>query len=103
MVAKTKIAEDYYKTYSGTEKWSDFRWLESSNYSLQNEISIYEDKLSIASINPEDQLSIIIQSKKIADTQRAIFEAAWKGAEKCGQVGIKIANQHISRSKLLEL
>ena len=29
-----------------------------------------------------DQMGVIIESKEIADTQRAIFELAWLGAEK---------------------
>lgn len=45
---------------------------------FSNEITIYNDKISILSF-PE-RIGVIIESKKIAETQRSIFELAWLGA-----------------------
>jgi len=102
LVAKTPIADKFYKSYTGKSKLSEFRWLSSGKYAIQNEISIYEDKVSIASINVEDQLGIIIQSQKIADTQRAIFEAAWSGSKKMKKVQITETDKVVSRTKLMK-
>ena len=45
---------------------------------FSNEINIYNDKVAIFSF-PE-RIGVIIESKKIAETQRSIFELAWLGA-----------------------
>ncbi|MDD5738762.1 MAG: helix-turn-helix domain-containing protein [Candidatus Pacebacteria bacterium] len=44
------------------------------------EINIYDNKVMIASW--EENLGIIIESQKIADAQKKIFELAWEGAGK---------------------
>jgi sugar-specific transcriptional regulator TrmB len=48
------------------------------NFSFQNEIDIYNDKVAIFSF-PE-KIGVIIESKKIAETQKMIFNLAWLGA-----------------------
>jgi len=44
-------------------------------FPISNEINIYDDKVLI--ISHRDLLGVIIQSREIADTQRAIFELVW--------------------------
>jgi len=45
---------------------------------LENEINIYSNKMIIITYRPEP-FGVLIESKEVADTQRAIFEMAWRG------------------------
>ena len=47
------------------------------DFPINNEISIYQDKLAIRSYS-DDKLVVVICSQQIADTQRAIFNLLWK-------------------------
>ncbi len=49
-----------------------------SEFNLKNEINIYSNKMIIITYKPEP-FGVLIESKEIADTQRAIFEMAWQG------------------------
>lgn len=49
-----------------------------SEFNLKNEINIYANKVIIITYKPEP-FGVLIESKEIADTQRAIFEMAWRG------------------------
>lgn len=48
-------------------------------FPFQNEINIYDDKVTM--ISHEDLLGIIIQNKRIAETQRSIFNFAFEYAK----------------------
>ncbi len=47
---------------------------------LENEVTIYDDKVSIISLSPTEHFAVIIESQVYADTSRATFELAWLGA-----------------------
>ena len=47
---------------------------------FNNEINIFSDKIAI--ISYKQMMGLIIKSKDLADTQRTIFELAWKNAKK---------------------
>lgn len=47
---------------------------------FENEISIYQNKVSVISLNPEELLGIIIESPTFAKSMRSIFNLAWLGA-----------------------
>lgn len=49
-----------------------------NEFNLKNEINIYANKVIIITYKPEP-FGVLIESKEIADTQRAIFEMAWRG------------------------
>lgn len=49
-----------------------------AEFPFKNEINIYDDKVAI--ISHADQMGVIIQNKNIADTQRSIFNFAFKYA-----------------------
>lgn len=49
-------------------------------YQLKNEINIYANKVIIITFKPEI-FGVMIESKEVADTQRAIFEMAWRGVK----------------------
>jgi len=44
------------------------------------EITIYNDKTALVSLNPTELMGIIIESPLYAKTQRAVFNLAWLGA-----------------------
>lgn len=62
------------------EYFRETRLLPKKHFWVENEINIYDDKLFIASFDPEP-FAIIIQSQAVADTQRQIFEIAWEAAQ----------------------
>lgn len=54
------------------------RLINEGEFNLKNEINIYANKVIIITYKPEP-FGVLIESKEIADTQRAIFEMAWRG------------------------
>lgn len=59
-------------------KRRELRYVSVAEFPFKNEINIYGNKISIESF--KDKIGLIIESKQIADTQRMIFELAWRGA-----------------------
>jgi len=55
-------------------------FINPEEFMFEYEIDIYDDKVSIISLNPDEMIGMIIQSKVYADTQKAIFNLAWLGA-----------------------
>lgn len=47
-------------------------------FPLKNEINIYANKMIVIAYSPEPY-GILIESKEVVDTQRSIFEMAWRG------------------------
>jgi len=56
------------------------RLLDEEHFPVNNETNIYGNKVAIASYGKE-MFGMLIESKEIATSQKAIFELAWKGAE----------------------
>jgi sugar-specific transcriptional regulator TrmB len=54
------------------------KMISEKSYNFRNEINIYSSKVIIITYSPEP-FGILIESKEVADTQRAIFEMAWRG------------------------
>lgn len=59
-----------------------FRFVPREKFIFKNEINIYNNKVAIMSLKTEELVGVMIESQVVADTQRAIFELAWEGAEK---------------------
>ncbi|PJC36524.1 hypothetical protein CO046_05095 [Candidatus Peregrinibacteria bacterium CG_4_9_14_0_2_um_filter_53_11] len=74
-----KYLEDEYPEVR-TSKLSHFRWMPKDIAGVTNEINIYEDKVAIVSISPNELMGVLIESQSIAQTQKALFELAWRGA-----------------------
>ncbi|MFT7184027.1 MAG: sugar-specific transcriptional regulator TrmB [Oceanicoccus sp.] len=53
--------------------------ISKDKFPFENEINIYNDKMSI--ISHKDQVGVIIQNQAIADTQRSIFKFAFEYAK----------------------
>lgn len=75
-----KYLEDDYVDVPNENRLSNFRWLPKEIQGFSNEINIYDNKMSIACLGKNELLGIIIESESIAQTQRAIFDAAWMSA-----------------------
>ncbi|MBP9718313.1 hypothetical protein KBD59_03385 [Candidatus Gracilibacteria bacterium] len=71
---------DYPRGADGTTL-SEWRWFDKSVTELNNEINIYDNKVAIVTISRTELIGIIIESKEIANTHRAIFEEAWRNAK----------------------
>jgi len=56
------------------------RLVSQKKFPFSNEINIFKNKMFIASF--KELFAVVIESKDIADMQRAIFELAWLGAKK---------------------
>lgn len=68
----------------GKDKQSlrEIRLVSFKEFPINNEINIYDNKVSIISFSREEAevFGVIIESKEVADTQRQIFEMAWRYA-----------------------
>lgn len=61
----------------------EIRLVSVKDFDFNNEIKIYDNKVSIISFGKGDSLfGVIIESKEVAETQRQIFEMAWRFAGK---------------------
>lgn len=45
----------------------------------ESHINIYGDKVTIVNLNPGNEYAILIESPDVANMQRSIFEASWRG------------------------
>ncbi|MBI5152412.1 hypothetical protein HZA39_02665 [Candidatus Peregrinibacteria bacterium] len=61
------------------KSYREIRLVPAEKFDFTNEINIYDDKVAIASFTGE-LIGMIIESKEIANTQRAIFKMAWEFA-----------------------
>ena len=60
------------------------RHLPSDKFRFRSDITIYDNKIAIASLR-DKLVGVIIENQNIADTFREVFELAWKGAESFGE------------------
>lgn len=65
--------------HRGKEELREVYLIPKEDYPFKNEINIYDDKVAI--ISHEDKIGVIIQNQNIADTQRSIFNFAFKYAK----------------------
>lgn len=79
IVIDTPLARNYItKDYpNSNEDLTQTRWFPKDISIFHNEINIYDNKIAICSIGHE-LLGVIIESREIAESQRSIFELAWK-------------------------
>jgi sugar-specific transcriptional regulator TrmB len=67
------------------EKLREIRLVPARDFDFTNEINIYDHKVAICSFDSgvrgdKDMFGVIIESKEVAETQRQIFEMAWRYA-----------------------
>lgn len=81
ILPKEKEAKFY--ILESKETLREIRTVPRDKFSFRIEGMIYNDKIAFAHIEKGGPLmGIIIKSKRIADTQRSLFNLAWEGAEK---------------------
>jgi len=49
-------------------------------FNFQNEIAIYGNKVAIFSLNPDELIGLILESKAFAESMKSFFDLAWLGA-----------------------
>lgn len=49
-------------------------------FQMENEVCIYDDKVSVLSLAEDEHLAVVFESGVYADTSRTIFNLAWLGA-----------------------
>jgi sugar-specific transcriptional regulator TrmB len=63
------------------EKLREIRLVPAKDFDFRNEINIYDSKVAICSFEANDDcFGVVIESKDVAETQRQIFEMAWRYA-----------------------
>ncbi|HAI98262.1 TPA: hypothetical protein DCL30_01810 [Candidatus Peribacteria bacterium] len=59
----------------------EIRLVPAKDFDFTNEINIYDHKVAICSFgSPQHMFGVIIESREVAETQRQIFEMAWRYA-----------------------
>jgi len=66
----------------------EMRLIQKDKYNFTNEINIYDDKVAIISF-ADELIGMIIESREIAATQRAIFQMVWEFADSSKAKGDK--------------
>ncbi len=61
-----------------TYKNREMRVIKDPNVSFKNEVYIYDNK--VATFSFDEDFAFVIESKKVADTEKAIFDLAWESA-----------------------
>lgn len=63
------------------QRLREIRLVPAKEFDFQNEINIYDSKVAICSFGSgQDLFGVIIESKEVAETQKQIFEMAWRYA-----------------------
>jgi len=62
------------------ERLVEILFINPKAFLFEYEINIYDDRVSLVSLNPKEVMGLIIESPVYAKTQRAIFNLAWLGA-----------------------
>ena len=72
------------RSVQGRDKESlrEIRLVSAKDFTINNEINIYDNKVAIISFSSDETESfgVIIESKEVAETQRQIFDMAWRYA-----------------------
>ena len=67
--------------YEGFQSAGERRFVPKEKFPFSADILIYGDRVTLTTLKGK-MISVIVQSKEIADTMRLVFELAWIGAEK---------------------
>lgn len=76
--------DDTGRKVQGQDKASlrEIRLVSVKDFPITNEINIYDNKVAIVSFSEDESelFGVIIESKEVADTQKQIFQMAWRYA-----------------------
>lgn len=62
------------------EELVEILFVNPKEFKFENQISIYDKKVAIMSLNPDELIGILIESDVYTRTERAVFNLAWLGA-----------------------
>lgn len=49
-------------------------------FPFENEFTVYGGKVAIMSLSPKEQFALLLESKTLSATMKAVFDLAWLGA-----------------------
>ncbi len=78
----TKEVRAFFRShYDPDDKMTEILYVKDrANWNVfENEMKIYDDKVTIIHLDKGNEYAVVIESKEIANMQRAIFEMAWRG------------------------
>lgn len=76
LVPDCKIVRDYLD-YEYPHDLCEYRYLVPQFNLGWNAISIYDDKVALVSLNPQQMFGVLIESPEVAAMQKALFEVTW--------------------------
>lgn len=62
------------------KKYLELLFINPQQFVLKNEVSIYENKVVMISLTPEENIGTLIESSIYVDTFKTIFNLSWLGA-----------------------
>ncbi len=77
IIPKTEKAITSFDEKRNSAELRQLKFISPDTYNFKNEIDIYGDNIGITSHSKGDEHGIIIRSKSIAESMRAVFEALW--------------------------
>lgn len=73
------LIDDYYpKEYD--PNLLEILMVNPKEFTFQNEIAIYGNKVAIMSSNPDELIGLLVESANFAQTMKSVFDLAWLGA-----------------------
>jgi len=78
-----KNADNFISTYHPKEyieKFVQLLFINPKEFFLENNVTIFDDKVMIISLNDNEDMGVLIESQVYADTSRTIFNLSWLGA-----------------------
>jgi HTH-type transcriptional regulator, sugar sensing transcriptional regulator len=76
--AKAFIKKFYPKDYP--KELVEILFVNPKEFNFENQIAIYDNSVSIVSLNPDELMGVMLESAVYARTQRAVFSLSWLGA-----------------------
>ena len=75
----TRFLTDFYPKHFDRNLIEIF-FVNPHEFHFENDIIIYENKVAIVSLNPDELIGVIIESPVYARTEKSVFGLAWLGA-----------------------
>lgn len=67
-------------TERGNPDLLEILFINPEQFPFENEFAIYGDKVAVMSLSKREQIALLIESKTVSTTMKAVFDLAWIGA-----------------------
>ncbi len=67
-------------TEGGDPQLLEILFINPEQFPFENEVAIYGDKVAVMSLSKREQIALLIESKTVSTTMKAVFDLAWIGA-----------------------